>query len=67
MYPRDGGEISLEHIRGALPCYTPSFSCYAHSFPLGEDDMDMTEAQLGHITEHVQFKQNHHLPRYSGQ
>ncbi|XP_064403881.1 uncharacterized protein LOC135349290 isoform X3 [Halichondria panicea] len=62
VYPRDGGEISLEHIRGALPCYAPSFSCYAHSFPLGEDDMDMTEAQLGHITEHVQFKQNHHLP-----
>ncbi len=60
MYPRSGGDVSLEQIRGVLPCYAPSFSCYAPAY--GEEDMDMTEAQLGHITEHVPiFK--HHLQR----
>ncbi len=49
MYPRDGGEVSLEQIRGSLPRYALVPSLRDES---GED-MEFTEAQMGHITVNV--------------
>ena len=49
VYPREGGEASLEQIKARLPQYCPS----SLDDMEGECDMDMTMAGGGHITMHV--------------
>lgn len=49
VYPRSGGEVSLEQLRGALPRYAPVLAAKEESC----DDMELTEAQMGHITINV--------------
>ena len=49
VYPAEGGEVTLEEIRGRMEQYKPTFSEVCE----GECDMDMTMAFTGHITEHI--------------
>ena len=55
VYPPNGGEQSLEHIRASLPQYAPTLPREESS---GECDMDITQAQPGHITMLVPLAHN---------
>lgn len=49
VYPREGGELSVEHLRARLLQYRPTFL----EDQQGECDMDITMAAGGHITMHI--------------
>lgn len=54
IYPKEGGEVSLEQIKASLPQYCPLFpDDEGEEEGAGEDDMDLTMAGGGNISTHV--------------
>lgn len=53
IYPKTGGEVSLEHVKASLPQYCPLFPDEEEGEGEGEDDMDLTVAGGGTITTHI--------------
>ena len=54
IYPKEGGEVSLEQIKASLPQYCPLFpdEREGEEEGVGEDDMDLTMAGGGNISTH---------------
>lgn len=55
IYPKEGGEVSLEQIKASLPQYCPLFPDEGEGEEegAGEDDMDLTMAGGGNISTHI--------------